>query len=53
VIDLFLDTLVVVAGALCGLFVALLVIAVSFCVLTGASYMLWLICGWIAERWSK
>ena len=52
-LELFLNTIAAVAGALCGLFVALLVIAVSFCVLTGASYILWLICDWIAERWSK
>jgi hypothetical protein len=53
VIDLFLNTLAAVAGALCGMFVALLVIFVGFCALAGVTYILFLICDWIAERWSK
>lgn len=52
-LDLFLNTIAVVAGALCGLFVALLVIFVGFCALAGVTYILFLICDWIAERWTR
>lgn len=50
-IDLFLNTIAAVAGALCGLFVALLVISVGFCALAGVTYIVFYACDWIAERW--
>ncbi len=52
-LELFLDTVAVVAGALCGLVVALAVIFIIFCALAGVAYILWLGCDWIAGRWSK